>query len=352
MSDTGPAEDGAQDVEREPDGTRLAEPAPEELATLTVRERAELLAQERRFLAEERERRHAQRHRRLNTLAIMLGVIVGLGTMAGTAATLRATQHQLGIARDAQINDRYAKTIEALSSEDSSVRLGALHALGRLMEDSPRDLDAITAVLVAYLHQRTSRTGEEARAASGSDLEAAMVVLAGRPRPRPLSSLTLRDFFMSGIRLSGGDLSGAHLGNVDLSDADLSGVHLHQADLQETYLRDANLRGADLSHAYLREADLGAADLRGANLSGADLGGADLRGAALHGVNLRGADLSGSIELSGGADLRGAVLRASDLYGANLRGVDLRGTGLSKEQVRAFTDEIDGRTSFGALPEE
>src|SRR5256885_6797753 len=133
MGEADPAEDRADDNDRRPAGPddavdernaakaagpHIAEPTPDELAGLTVMERMELLFQERQFQAEERERGRAEKHRRINTVALVLGVIVGLGTVVGAVATLRATQDQLRIAQDAEITDRYATTIEALSSQD------------------------------------------------------------------------------------------------------------------------------------------------------------------------------------------------------------------------------------------
>ena len=58
-------------------------------------------------------------------------------------------------------------------------------------------------------------------------------------------------------------------------------------------LSEANLTGVDLSGANLSNADLNAAFLSGANLSGANLNNVDLRAAALLETNLTGADLTG-----------------------------------------------------------
>ena len=71
------------------------------------------------------------------------------------------------------------------------------------------------------------------------------------------------------LTLSGADLSGAILINVNLREADLSGAILTRADLREANLYGANLSGADLREAILYDARLGGADLSEANLRGA-----------------------------------------------------------------------------------
>ena len=109
--------------------------------------------------------------------------------------------------------------------------------------------------------------------------------------------------------LSGADLSGADLRDVDISGWTFTG----------TNLRDADLSGANLVGAEFDDADLSGADLSGANLRFADLRGADLSGANLTDANLRNANL-GNANLSG-ANLTDASLRDANLSGANLADV-------------------------------
>lgn len=149
----------------------------------------------------------------------------------------------------------------------------------------------------------------------------------------------------------------------DLSGADLNGAQLNQVNLQ-----GAVLSGADLEWAHLQGADLREATLVGANLQGAFLGGADLRrakgswlafnqeggswvdrhgGASSHGVNFQGAHLEE-------ADLRGADLREADfcgafLVGADLRTADLRSANLEQANVTGvkFSHDCRQRAFFG-----
>src|SRR5262249_604953 len=75
--------------------------------------------------------------------------------------------------------------------------------------------------------------------------------------------------------LSGADLSGAFLPEVDFSSADLCGANLRKADLSKAFLGWAFLRGTDLSGA----------DLQAPALLGTDLTSADLTGCRVYGVS-------------------------------------------------------------------
>ncbi len=99
-----------------------------------------------------------------------------------------------------------------------------------------------------------------------------------------LSRCRLRQFNLSGMRLAGvrmvgSDLQGANLSESNLTGADMQGAGLQRAVLRRTGLRGALLWGADLREAVLADADLRGALLKGADLSQADLGGAQLDGA-------------------------------------------------------------------------
>jgi uncharacterized protein YjbI with pentapeptide repeats len=115
---------------------------------------------------------------------------------------------------------------------------------------------------------------------------------------------------------SGPDLAGRHLTGSDLSSdssglrcanltgADLSGLSLVQVDFTGAVMRDANLQHADFSQATLDQADLS-----GANLSNAQMIQVSARHAKLVGAKLAHADFTQ-------ADLTGADLSKANLSGA------------------------------------
>lgn len=89
---------------------------------------------------------------------------------------------------------------------------------------------------------------------------------------------------LSGLAVSGANLSRANFRGADMTDVDLSEANLSQA----------KLGGADLSGAYLGNANLSQADLHRTGLALANFIGADLTAANLVQANLTQANLSGA----------------------------------------------------------
>ncbi len=197
---------------------------------------------------------------RATAVASILSV---LAVGAGLIVTNNYNREQQQLALQGQITERFTKAVEQLGQagpEKIDVRLGAIHALERLMRDSVGDQPAVVDILSAFVRVHSpSRRADDGSFTGDStprpvDIQASLTVLVRRNPDYDGSA-----FF--GISLSETDLSRARLGHASLSDADLI---------------DADLRGAILSVADLSHADLVRADLRGANLSGANLRGADL----------------------------------------------------------------------------
>ncbi len=107
-------------------------------------------------------------------------------------------------------------------------------------------------------------------------------------------------------------------------------------------LRNTNLQDCDLSHLDLRGADLNGAQMQGADLSeaqmqGADLGWAQMQWANLSGAQMQGADLRGA-QMQGAdlgwAQMQGANLWKAQMQGANLRGAQMQGAHLWETQMQ------------------
>ncbi|MEU5988230.1 pentapeptide repeat-containing protein [Spirillospora sp. NPDC047418] len=331
---------------------RITLPTQDELDRLPAEVRLEL-----------RDRHRAERHQWLNSLGILFGVLFTAGSLIATGLAVRTSQEDLRnsqknlkVAQESQLTDRYAKALEALADDDTTIRLGAIHAFNRLLTDSPRDRDAITALLAGFTREHDpAPTIKQAKLPEepSTDIAAALTTLANNPYPVPpldLHQIRTPQISLPKAHFSKANLIHADLRGADLSYADLRGAYLRDADLSYAYLSYADLRGAylrdaDLSDADLRDADLSDADLSYAYLSYADLRDADLRDADLRDADLRDAYLRG-------ADLRGADLRGADLRGADLSGADLSGADLSGAKLNQSADEIrriaktDKRTKF------
>lgn len=138
-----------------------------------------------------------------------------------------------------------------------------------------------------------------------------------------LSEAHLEGSWMINANLSGANLRQSYLiktslFSADLQQANLSEAHMHQVGFVKAKLSGAIFHRSDLTDAQLEGADLKQADLTGADLTGALLNEADLKGAILTNANLRGAYLKGADLRQ--ADLKGAILDQTYLDGANIRG--------------------------------
>jgi Pentapeptide repeats (8 copies) len=220
------------------------------------------------------------------------------------------TWRQLAISQEAQVTERYTRAVELLGNPDLAVRVGAVHSLGRLSLDSPKDDRSIYTLLTAYIRSHSPRLMlrpakeedeeldtwtaweqrqlcEQHHAGYGSlqkcaaDVQAALGVLADHPE-------TLSDGAELASVLVDTRLPGAIFGHAKLARADLRGALLDHLDCRTgdrpyASFKEADFRGASLLRAQFGRADLREARLEGADLTGAALGTADLRGATYDG---------------------------------------------------------------------
>jgi hypothetical protein len=273
---------------------------------------------------------------------IILGCF-GLVVLYFAWRRVRANDRSVWIQQQGHITDRYTKAIEQLGKVEEGkpnieVRLGAIYALERIAQDSPRDHWTIIEVLSAYVRRNApapelDKAGNRVNPPTPprTDIQAVLTVIGRRRRNRK--------------REQPGRL-------VDLSQSDLSGANLTmEAHLEGALLMDAHLEGAHLWGAHLEHAAL-----LGAHLEGAKLQRAHLEGAALHLAYLERADLTGA-HLEGAhlplAHLEGALLVDAHLEGVDLRGANLeRAVGLSLSQVKTALYWERASFSPGFLDEE
>ncbi|MFI5898519.1 pentapeptide repeat-containing protein [Actinoplanes sp. NPDC051513] len=215
----------------------------------------------------------------------------------GLVLTNQATNEQLKLARSDQSAKRFTDAVGQLGQEDQrkgdklSIRMGAIYALTRLMQDSPEYQPAVVNILSAFVNTHGPAIEEPGTAIPPTaDVEAAFMAVAHRPDGR----IPILPGSFSGVQLTvaAAQLHGAFLARADLSSAYLVSADLSAADLNGSVLTDAtlvfaNLSGANLTGARLRRSLLGNANLVGSNLSGADLIGANIVGADLSRTNVK-----------------------------------------------------------------
>src|SRR4051794_27381019 len=161
------------------------------------------------------------------------GIVLALGAVL--------TVRTLWLTRQGQITDRFTAAVSQLGAPQASVRVAAIHALGRVMRDSRADHAAVIAILTDHLREYCplTRVGKAPKGARGKppigphpEVQAVALVLRNRP------NRGLDDGFL--------DLSG-----IDWRGAPLAGARLVDAEFFETSLADAFLDGADLRGANL-----------------------------------------------------------------------------------------------------
>ncbi len=292
------------------------------------------------------------------------------------------------------------------------VRIGAIYALERISQDSPRDHIQIMEILCAYIHENAPADKTQAlpeapwdpKSETDEPLKGAAIEGAGGQRFvvhrvaskawRRAQSLNPRTdvqiaFDVIGrrdeaqfARERGEKRQGGHGYRLDLRDVNLRGVDLSQRDLRHAGLsgarmegadlNGARMEGADLSGAWMKGADLIEARMEGANLFAASMEGANHSGARMRRANLKGAQMEGATlfqarmeeaDLSGawmegadligastkGADLSGAWMKGADLIGASMEGVDLSGARMEGADLSGA--RMDGANLFGARME-
>ena len=230
------------------------------------------------------------------------------------------------LAQDKQVTELYVKAIEQLGRPTLEERLGGIHALERIAEDSDKYHGPIMEVLTAYVREYVpwppEEIGEaqkkrpwakkrpsekpkeqgfsapgnwkpenreeqihllfnaiEAKLKESTPLDAdiqAILTVIGR-RSRTLFTGEGQRLVLTRTDLRQSYLMNAHLEGTNLSMAHLEGAFLITAHLEQVYLKEAHLEGAFLIGANLEGASLWEAHLEGAFLNDANLKGADLR---------------------------------------------------------------------------
>lgn len=204
------------------------------------------------------------------------GALVFTGLQAYSAQQqTRAGQEQAAAAREQNLTQTLGQSVEQLGSQELSVRLLGLHTLGRLLQNSPQDREAMVQGLAQFIQDQAARRPPprpEADVPAPADLQLALDVLF----IKPVFTCTSDKRDLQRVTLSHADLSNTYLFRGNLTCADLLEANLTGASLFRTNLTCASLFKANLTRASLSGANLTDADLSGANLTRADLRGVNL----------------------------------------------------------------------------
>lgn len=314
------------------------------------------------------------------TLGQMLGPFLVILALAFSVSQFMATK---AIEERGEFTERFSQAVQHLSHESMAVRVGGVHALGRLAKDSPEDHWVIMELLTTHLRQSSPRRAGDAQTTRGlpeeegddwknkwkidPDVQAVITVVCARDLGENNGERILRErgrllqfhrarlpggaFFMAELqraRFNGADLRGAFIGSCELDGADFS-----EAILESASFLSVNLKDADFADAQMSGVALVACNLRNADFSGADLSGAWLVAThrELETWIERNSDIPTSAyfdsyipEFSFDIPDDQSFMRGADLRGANLSGMN----GLTKRRLSGVL--IDASTVAPIYP--
>jgi hypothetical protein len=270
-----------------------------------------------------------------NTRATLLQTVGGLVLLYGGYVgwrQLRISQDTLRTTQEGHLTDRFGRAVEQLGSDKPAVRIGGLHALWRIAEQSPEERDAVISIQAAYLRTRLrwpptdpdappadASIGDvaplEERAADAQVALTGLGVLSMERRARWVN--------LSRIDLRLADCDGLWLTEMSLAEVWAEGAGFYHTNFTLSALVGATLRRCDMRTAILVEARCVGADFRGSNMVHCDLRRTIFNEADMRESILRKADARGAV--FDGADLRRADLRGTDLHEASLEAARLEG---------------------------
>jgi hypothetical protein len=228
------------------------------------------------------------------------------------------TYRRVKVSEEGQITDRFTKAIEQLGAltaknePNIEVRLGAIYALERIAQDSPRDHWTIMEVLTAYVRRNapapdyvrqntpapvqvpTDRENEKTIAVGPStEIQAILTVLGRRKRDheREQEGQSL-DLQKSDLR--GANFQGLHLEGANFHLASVEGARFYYAYMEKALFITASVKGASFQNAHLEGAQFDMAHVEGAWFDDAHVEGAHFDYAYVEGARFFGAYLEGA----------------------------------------------------------
>ena len=98
-------------------------------------------------------------HEVLRNVVLSIAALVSLPFVIWRAQandiSSKASHRQSQTAIDSQINDRFTRAIDQFGNNKRSIRIGGIHALTKIAEDSPRDAQTIVNILCTYVRDQT-----------------------------------------------------------------------------------------------------------------------------------------------------------------------------------------------------
>ena len=232
-----------------------------------------------------------------NYAIAFIGTVSGFGALFGVYLAIRRTEEskrqsdsaeiesaaariqtdianrQADTAEQGLITDRLNKANESLDKKDADkpvipVRIGALHSLGRIAEDSLRDHITIMEMLCSYIRYNSPRTTKSTKQGEPlrEDIQTALTVIGRRgvsasgeknlaKEVEQRYRMDLQECDLRGAILSRANLRGARFWNSNMNHATFDNADLSNAWFDDAILNDAWFGNAKMDRAWAWECD-------------------------------------------------------------------------------------------------
>ncbi len=206
-----------------------------------------------------------------NLVIAFLGTITGLGALFGVYLAIRRSEEskrQNDVAEQGLITDRISRATEGMGQINTKdepvieVRVGAIHSLERIAQDSPRDHIKIIEILCAYVRYNSPKdNGGKEQGHLREDLQTSITIIGRRDRWQDGKKYLKKEvkekyrIDLCKCNLCRADFADANLSNASLIGANLRKASFISAELSYAWLDSANFEYAKLYRAYAHEAD-------------------------------------------------------------------------------------------------
>jgi len=293
----------------------------------------------------------------------LVGSIFGVFQIANSSKRTRISQEAVDVSREEERNTRFVSAIQQLSSDNTTVTVGGIHALERLaLEEGASYYSHILQILAGYVRERTNAPDYPSHYAvaalsqieddDAEETRGLCVPYGGSEydnwRPpsedvktavRALSNIWSRkkkEFVGISAPVSRGQISEADVKRIDLSTsklpfADLSGLDLSYWNFVEARLDHASLLGANIEGIELHRASIFKAELSHTSGNCACFFGAMADGVHMSRAKLHFADFSGT-------SLVGAELEYGEFVAAAFDQTDMKFCAISGSNFKGAHD--------------
>lgn len=257
--------------------------------------------------------------------------------------------------------NQYTTGLQLLKDTNSTIKLGGIFALEKIMNIDEDYHDKVVDMFCAYIRdyrEKVKSLGTIKREIDSTllpDYIRTIFKVLGRRQKKELEKvrIDLRYTNWEGMNLSNQDFIAYDFKYSNFNNSNLSKSNLTSANLSNTTIIDANLSYTNLTEAYLLEAYISNSEIRYANLSKTNFKGANIAHSNLSYSELSKSDLSFSdlymVDFSYAklintnfycSDLLHVRMHDSILDSSNFIGIGLYDPNLNKEDINSFIFQL------------